>query len=207
MVKTIIVLLTTIIVFNSCTFLVKTYLGVHKPKKISEKQIKRFLDKNDNSLQSCYILDSAGYNSFLETFENDFWSSYKVYDKDGFEIHAIDTSVNSCIGNIYDYIRYLNDTTNLFNLGKRDALSNPDFTQHLTNLEDKTKIQVINFQKKKFTVVVFWASFMGKYSKQLLNLEKACAKNQNGVQFISINTDIRKEWTSFDMKKVTFHVQ
>jgi hypothetical protein len=191
-------LLSCIFLLSSCNKLAyKVLYGVKKPKHKTETQITDFLAKNDYSTDNLYGLNAEAHKRKVGTTTSSVasFTSSALYNRDGFLVKAKDTAINDCWGKVYDFYKNISDSSQLYIDKSNSIYSDTLVMNNLVNLSGHRQA-AFSTQDYDYTVVVFWASFLGKLSKQNIALGQLIKLyNPNlKVQIIQINMDYRTFW-------------
>lgn len=178
-------------IVSSCSLLItqKLFLGVRNPKNKTEAEIRKFIRKNDG-IDSTITLNKAGYLAKV-TRSSAYLSTWELYDKNGFLLIPIDSNINFCNSYTQAFIKnihptnYLTDsTTNIYN----DSI----LTSSLTNLSGKNKLSFSLDTTAQYHLLIYWSTFMGKYSSDLFKLEKLASNNRSATfSTTKINMDLK----------------
>lgn len=195
------ILLFSLLTLSGCGLLItqKILLGVSKPKVQSVEKIQKFLTKN-TEFDSTYTLNKESFISKIKSSSN-YFATWELYDDYGNQLIPQDSNVHNCNGYTQSFFKNLQNKNydtdlkkNIFN----DTLFCSGFTLLNGNYYDFLKIK-----RSDYLLVIYWSTFMGKYSTDLFNLEKL-AKNNNNIQIstVKINMDFKTYYgfTNKDLK-------
>jgi hypothetical protein len=113
-----------------------------------------------------------------------------VYNYDGKLLLPNNDSTSNCIGNVEYFLKYFDgnacrvDTTRFL---ETDVISNLVNTEIL----ERSKLS------EEYTLVLYWSTFMGKYSQDILNLEEIATFSQSKFFVIKVNMDLREDIDDF----------
>jgi hypothetical protein len=160
--------------FCSCSslFLQKTLFGVKNPKFISKEKVVDFLNKHNFNSTNLYGISSSGY---IEAISNNRYilANIKLFNEEGCQIES-DSTTMSCYGTIADFLSDLSNSNKTISTNKN--FDNQVLINKITTL-DGNPTSRLSTQGYDYTLVIFWASFMGKHSIDVLELEKSFFKN------------------------------
>lgn len=196
------VIFSTLLTFllSSCGLLItqKLILGVRSPKVQTTTKIQNFLKKN-NSIDSTLTLTKKSFIHKISQSSN-YFSKWELFDKNGYKLIPIDSNVKSCNGYTHSFFKnlpnskYSVDTSNCIFLDST-------IIKHLTLL-NRTQAEIEKSEKFDYYLVIYWSTFMGKYSSDLFNLEKIAQNNTNTlISTIKINMDF-KDYYGFTNKEI-----
>lgn len=151
--------------------------------------MKGFLVQHDFDTNHVALLKPDAYKE-LTNISSKYFSTWEVYNSNGELLIPNNDSTNSCIGNIEYFVKYFNenscrvDTTRTLREDIISKLINPE------------KFEKFEFSDN-YTLVLYWSTFMGKYSQDILNLEKIANLSESRFSVIKVNMDLREDIKDF----------
>lgn len=188
-----ITLVLLLIILHSCAsmFSQKLLLGVRNPKVQSEKKISKFIAKHAESDQRYYFKREY----FLAKIEqsSSYFAEWELYNKDGFRVISLDSNVRNCNGYTQSFLKNfpnsphaIDSTSNIF--------QNTLITNGIINYFE-TPVNPLLRDTSIYFIVLYFATFMGKYASDVLHLEQFATDNRLvSIQPIRINMDFREEY-------------
>ena len=178
---------------TSCGLMItqRIFFGVKKPKVQTTNNIQNFIRKN-NGVESTFSLDKE---SFLLRISNSskYFAKWELYNVDGYSIIPLDSNINHCNSNTYSFFNnfqhknYYIDST--VNINTDTVLVNG------LKLLNGEGLEFQAIEKADYLLVIYWASFMGKYSSDLFELERVATNNALvNINTIKINMDFKKHY-------------
>ena len=178
----ILILIVVLIVFN-IQFLLKLYLGMTDPKNEDKQSLYAYAEKINLSTNDFYVIDTS---QLKEIYTGSF---PKVY----FFNEAGDLIISgNCFGALPELVDTLKSKKN-FDIVKPNYLSEVLNKVKTFDGNPVTQLDV----NSKFTIVFYWAKWMGKLNKtKLLALEQRIKEleNQVDIRLIKINADFQSSW-------------
>lgn len=191
-------LFASLLLFSSCRKMAYRVLyGVKKPKAKTEKQILSFLEKEGYSTENLYCLERGTHarvaGMAVSSIGN--FTRSELYTKEGYRLEARDTSIKECWGLTYDYYKNLADSSLFAVDSSQNIYADTDLQGSLENLSGKAQ-PFFSCQDCDYIVLVYWASFLGKLSKQNLDFARLIQTYNPSyrIQVIQINMDFQKRW-------------
>lgn len=176
---------------SSCRLMLsqRILFGVKKPKVQEISEIQKFITRK-GQLNSTLSLDKSSFINKIST-SSSYFSKWELFDRNGNIIIPLDTNINHCNGYTINFFQSLQDKNYI--VDKQNNLFNDTILLNgLTHLNGE-KYSFPEKNKTDYILVIYWATFMGKYSTDLLNLEKIAMKNPLvSVSSIIINMDFKK---------------
>lgn len=189
-----------ILLMNSCGLLItqKILLGVKKPNVQSKQNIEKFLSRN-KSLDSTITLNKESFLHKIAQSSN-YFSKWELFDKNGNRIIPFDTNIRYCNGYTHSFFKELpNSQYSLDTMG--NLFLDTVLTKGLTKL-DRTRFEFIKSEKSDYYLIIYWATFMGKYSSDLFELEKIARNNKLiSISTLKINMDF-KDYYGYTNKEI-----
>lgn len=166
------------------------------PNWASEKRINKFYDRHAVSNDDFIMLSTSNLIKKLEEpgwgFEN-----WDLFNSSGYRVRRKGDSL-SCIASDYTFLQniskggYTVDTA--FHIAN-DTIIN----DHLS-----ADYPYSTYKDYDYTLVLYWSSWRGRYSKNILKLEKALVLNNPHLRLrvVKVNMDFRKEMKDTGMDKI-----
>lgn len=178
---------------SSCSslFLQKALFGVRNPKVKSEMEIKSFLTKNDFDTNNLYFLDPMAYVALVGK-DSKYFATWEVFNQNGELVIPENDSTYQCIANIEYFIQNFN-----LNSCKVDSSRNleNDLTHHFLNSKRLKQTD----ENHKLFLVLYWSTFMGKYSTDILGLESIAIQSEAKFTTYKVNMDLRTDIDDFEI--------
>lgn len=191
--------------FSSCGLLItqKVLLGVRNPKNQTTQKIQKFITKN-KGLDSTLTLTKESFISKISQSNSSF-AQWEMYDKQGNRIIPLDSNIRNCNGYTHLFFKGLPNSQYSIDTN-RNIFSDSIITTGLTQLNG-TKAEIKQRENYDYYLVIYWATFMGKYSSDLFNLEKTARNNQlTSISTLKINMDF-KDYYSLTEKDLNFEMK
>lgn len=163
--------------------------GVKKPKVKEISEIQKFIIRK-SQIDSTLSLNKSSFTHKI-FISSTYFSKWELFDRNGNLIIPLDTNVKHCNGYTHNFFQNLQDKN--FEIDKQINFHQDTLLLNgLTYLNGREYL----FQKKNDTdylLVIYWSTFMGKYSTDLLNLEKIAKNNSSvSIETLVINMDFKK---------------
>ena len=194
-----ILILAASLLFSSCNKLAyRVFFGVKKPKPKTETQVLEFLEKNNYSTDNLYGLNQIAHSQRVGTTQSSvgLFTTTELYNKAGFLVSAKDSTINDCWGKVYDFYKNIQDAERLKADSTKSVYADSLLIKGLVNLSGHPQPMFVT-EDYDYTVVVYWASFLGKLSRQNIELARLIKLHNPSlkIQIIQINTDYRSSWS------------
>jgi hypothetical protein len=191
-------LLASIFMLSSCQkMMYKVFFDVKKPSYQTEAQILEFLSKNKYPTENLYGISAAAHNKRIGKAVSSvaYFTTSNIYNRDGFLVSAKDTAISECWGKTYEFYKNIADNSQLNIDSTTSVYADTLVMNNLVNLSGH-KQTMFSTQDYDYTVVVFWASFLGKLSRQNIELGQLVKLYNPAlkIQVIQINMDYRTYW-------------
>lgn len=164
--------------------------GIKNSKPKTEQQLLNFIKKNNYSVENHYGLATEPFSYKAQLAGTPTWF---LYNKNGFRVLPKDSLVATCSGRIAYFLEnFVKDSLFVVDYSsnlKKDSL----YTSGLLKLNGTTSVKM-DEQLSDYTLIIYWSTFMGSYSKQMLLLEQNFDKAKcTGLKFrtYKINMDVR----------------
>ncbi|WP_299206480.1 hypothetical protein [Brumimicrobium sp.] len=163
------------------------------PNYASDKKIDKFYDKHAVTKTNYITLSEP---NFVKKIKEPGWAfeSWNLYNTDGFKVRRKGDSL-SCIVSDHNFLKEFDLNTMGF-IDSTNHLSNDTIAYSKIFGDD---INLLTSEKAyndfDFTLILYWSSWRGRYSSQILKLEEIFVLNhpELKIQVIKINMDFRKE--------------
>lgn len=172
----------------NCKSLTKISLGVKNPKFKTEKELNNFLIKEKLNQPSIYFVKSwKSYEILLKTKFSSFPDAY-FFNKNG-DFVNYKKNTKECNANVGEFIKNLNEFSN----SETDPTKNIKiFEENISNNKNE------KFQESEITVIITWATFLGKVNKnkafEWIELIKEAQKSGQNINYYLINYDLQECW-------------
>lgn len=175
---------------QSCRPVQSVFLGIRDPKVKSEKQLLKYATRKGLQTDNNFSLrDSLTFGKYFYTVMSGKSSMAIVYDREGKMLYRYDTT--GCPG---PYMLYLQSIC----LNKQDTQADSLFTDRMNDLVpfSATSNKVINVGDYDYTIVLYWARFLGIMNKKhARNYEQILHQNHGcKIQYIKVSLDPRDFW-------------
>lgn len=179
-----------VLVVQSCRPVQSVFLGLRDPKVKSEKQLLKYASRKGLQTDNNFSLrDSLTLEKYLYTVLSGKSSMAVVYDREGKMLYRYDTT--GCPG---PYMQYLQSIC----ANKQETQSDSLFTDRMNDLVpfSATSNKVINTGDYDYTIVIYWAKFLGMMNKKhARNYEQILQQNHGcKIQYIKVSLDPRDFW-------------
>lgn len=185
-------LLTAIIalILQSCRPVQYVFLGTRNAKVKSEKQLLKYATRKGLQTDNNFSLrDSLTFEKYLYTVLSGKSSMAVVYDREGKMLYRYDTT--GCPGPYMQYLRSICEN-------KQEAQADSLFTDRMKDLVpfSTTENKVVNAGDYDYTIVLYWARFLGMMNKKhAKNYEQILQQNHGcKIQYIKVSLDPRDFW-------------
>lgn len=185
-------LLTAILalLLQSCRPVQSVFLGIRDPKVKSEKQLLKYATRKGLQTDNNFSLrDSLTFEKYFYTITSGKSSMAVVYDREGEMLYRYDTT--GCPG---PYLQYLQSICT----NKQETQADSLFTDRMNDLVpfSATTNKVINTGDYDYTIVLYWARFLGMMNKKhARNYEQILQQNHGcKIQYIKVSLDPRDFW-------------
>lgn len=166
-------------------------LGIKKPKIESVDKISDFLDSKGLSMENCYVFRDSVYINILKKNQV-YLATYEVYDSKWNRLIPSDSLTNGCYGRISTMLKQLNSDKKWVVDSLNKNWMKAHLIHDLKSLDKKEEISTRIDAPEKL-IVFYWAIFMGRYTKDLLDIEKELIEQKiPGIKIININMDMRE---------------
>jgi hypothetical protein len=185
--KTKIALIPFLLLLAGCTPLFMRLNGIRNPRAESVETVRKKLCSYDPEYAGylCVLKDSASLYTMMKKIKQ--IPSNSIYTGQGSRIRFFDTSY--CAGVALDFARKLNPDSS-YTLYPESSFS--ELIPCLTPLGDKVDLQTEPYD---FTVVFFWANFMGRGNHNVFLIARELEKSYPGkINYLFVNVDIQKSW-------------
>lgn len=175
---------------QSCRPVQSVFLGIRNPKVKTEKQLLKYASRKGLQTDNNFSLrDSLTLEKYLYTVLSGKSSMAVVYDREGKMLYRYDTT--GCPG---PYMQYLQSIC----ANKQETQSDSLFTDRMNDLVpfSATTNKVINTGDYDYTIVLYWARFLGMMNKKhARNYEQILQQNHGcKIQYIKVSLDPRDFW-------------
>ena len=197
------IILPLLLSLTACQPMVKIIFGIKQPKPKSEKQLEHQIKKRNLKHAENYSLGSI--NDFMKVLADDGYRNLEGNDVFSFNnkgqfLLFIDTLNKSCIPLDHHWINNLSDTA-LYQPLSEDTLNFRKFS-NLFHTLDNTPVQRILNPNADYTLIVLWASFVGRWNNQVFRrLEGLDTLRNINVDIIYLNYDLKKTWDLDSLEK------
>jgi hypothetical protein len=185
--KTKIALIPFLLLLAGCSPVFLWLNGIRKPHPESVESVREKLCSYDPDYAPflCIPKDSAALYTMMKKIQQ--IPSNSVYTRQGSRIRFIDTSY--CAGVALDFARKLNPDSS-YTLYPESSFS--ELIPCLTPLGNKADLQTGSYD---FTIVFFWANFMGRGNHNVFLIARELEKSYPGkINYLFVNVDIQKSW-------------
>lgn len=164
------------------------YLGIKNPKIETPESITNYLVKADVDTINAHLLKEEFYVELI-TNRVAFFSKYEVYNSNYDKIKPSDSLLNQCYGNIQKLLSSVNNEESWI----IDTISIQNLEHINLNL-----LRLNGLESEKYTsessdhkyIVFYWAKFMGRYTKSMLNIVSYVQRQKlPNTTIITINMD------------------
>ena len=194
------VVLILILILSSCGLLItqKVLLGVRKPTIQSTDKILKFLAKNTH-LASTMTLSKVEFLHKI-TQSSNYFAKWEIFDKNGNILIPTDSNIRNCNGYTHSFFKNLPNSKYSVDTS-RNIFLDSTITNGLTQL-NRTKAEIEKSDKNDYYLVIYWSTFMGKYSSDLFELEKIARNNKLiSISTLKINMDF-KDYYGYTNKEI-----
>jgi len=162
------------------------------PKYTSEKKINKYYKKHADTQDNLVLLSDS---SFVEKIEEPGWAfeSWNLYNRSGQRLRRGSDSL-ACFGSDSRFLKDFNIENAIIDSGKN--LSLDYFTnQKLYNPSIGNRIEIDTVSEYDYTLLLYWSTWRGRFSEDILELEKAFVLNnpQLRIRVLKVNMDFREE--------------
>lgn len=187
----ILLIFSVILISTGCNLMIaqRVFFGVRKAKPKSKHEIIRFLEKNSFNI-STHGLTTNAYNYQIAK-SSSYFSTWELWNKDGYKVEPTNEAIKSCSGTQELFITTLKNDSSHYIDSTKNIFKDTILIVGLSNLDGKTS-KIKKKIEADFLLVIYWSTFMGKYSKQVLELENSIKNNKNiNAEIIKVNMDYR----------------
>jgi hypothetical protein len=175
---------------QSCRPVQSVFLGIRDPKVKTEKQLLKYATRKGLQTDNNFSLrDSLTFEKYFYTITSGKSSMAVVYDREGKMLYRYDTT--GCPG---PYLQYLQSICT----NKQETQADSLFTDRMNDLVpfSATTNKVINTGDYDYTIVLYWARFLGMMNKKhARNYEQILQQNHGcKIQYIKVSLDPRDFW-------------
>lgn len=184
-----------IILFTNCKSITKISLGVKNPTFKTEMEINNFMLQENLNQPSIYFVKSwKSYEILLKKKFSSFPDAY-FFNKNGDFVNYKKDS-KECNSNVGEFIKNLKDFSKL----ETDSTKNIKiFKENILNNKNE------KFQESDVTVIITWATFLGKVNKnkafEWINLIKEAQISGQSINYYLINYDLQESWNLEEKEK------
>jgi hypothetical protein len=179
---------------TSCNLLIyKVYFKAKLiPNFTSEKKINKFFKKHAATQDNLVFLSDS---SFVEKIEEPGWAfnGWKLYNDIGQRVRRGSDSL-SCLGSDVGFLKDFKIENTLLDSSENFSI---DFfkNQRLQNSSLMSQMDLDTDSKYDYTLVLYWSKWRGRFSENILDLEKVFVLNnpELRIRVIKVNMDFRDE--------------
>lgn len=187
-----------LVVFSGCQPVVKLLYGIRNPKVENQESLTKYMVKKDIRIENTYTTTFEQFPNALDRIKKTL-PEVLIFNQQGDNIPYGEEW--ACNASAFSFIEQLR-TDSAYSTNEEIVLSSA--LKGLAGL-DGTPVELKDSENHDFTILIYWARYVGKLNKNHVNeWEKQAFQNQSAkLRVIKVNMDFQQHWGPENLAKIS----